>query len=315
MKRIRITIALTSFFLQGCSNVSFNLQNDVFTGTDGNFTNGAGLNYSGSPEKFPAAMQKVFELIPVPTDLDPNQTSSRYLIGLRQDMYTPDNIKDEEIIKNENPYAGTLTLNLKKLIMTTTSKTSTTIRVGSSGGPSLAAQTQIGVHGALSSIGRLNERPNGWDNQIATEPIVNIDHEQTWEDLRLNRGSLGFALQGTELARLGNIQTDGTLAYGARAGYNLPTLNNLLRDRLSLFVFSTPYVSARLRNIYYDGGIFTESPHTVDKEPFIGGLESGFGAQYNNYELRFIYNMRTRDYKEQEDPVRGFGFLSFGVDW
>lgn len=300
------------FFLSGCTILSINLENDVVGHTDNNYTNGFNLKTAFKPKHAP----KFLESIPVIrlSDSDPVDTT-RYVIGLRQDMYTPDDLKATEVVKDENPYAGTLTIDTERIVASYTKRLSTKIRAGTSGPPSLAGKTQIFVHDTMTDLGRKQTHPAGWDNQIEAEPLLNLDFQRDEEHFRVRNYGLDFTSQSQVLLRLGNINTDIIGKIGIRIGHNLPYLNNENEEAFSVFAFSQSFSAYRLHNIYYDGGVFRESVHTIEKEPFIIGLENGIGVGYKSYNIKFLYNIQTKSYKAQADDTHAYGLLVFGTNW
>lgn len=233
-------------------------------------------------------------------------------------MYTPDQLDRSDIVEDENPYAGTLTLNIQRINANKEQRNATTLRVGTSGHPSFADETQIFVHDTLTNLGKSQTHPNGWDNQIETEPLLNIDHEKSWFNYKARVTKYTDLVSvSTVTARLGNINTDAIFTHGWKFGYNIPDFNrqNFASKSLSTYSFLDIFSTARARNIYYDGGIFRDSPHTVDKEIVVNGLDAGVAVEYNSYAIKFHYNIRTKDYKEQDTDFHAYGFLTLGTAW
>lgn len=298
--------------LSGCINTNVSWQNDVVGGTDNNFTNGFQISHRSDKPMFESIDGK----IPVPRILDNDPTKTAYYIfSLDQNIYTPDNLRAHEVVENQNPYAGTLTLGEEKVLLSDDQKISARIRLGSSGKYSYAGQTQMFVHDTLTDWGRPQTHPNGWDNQVDGEPLFNYDYERSKEDGRIKVLGLDLANKRTTLVRLGNIQTDLTGKYGFRFGENVPRFNSVAEKKLAVFLLSDAFAVGRARNIYYDGGIFKDSVHTVDKEYLVYGLENGVEVRYNNLTLKFLYNVQSRDYTEQANSIHSFGWLSLGSDW
>lgn len=299
-------------FLSGCSTVSFDWENDVVAHTDNNYSNGFTIQGSAKPDDVPTFLNK----IPVPrlSDSDPTEPT-RYVVGVRQDIYTPKDLRIKEIQEDQNPYAGTLTFDTEKILATKTERISTKIRIGTSGHPSFADRTQTFVHDTLTDLGRPQTHPEGWDNQIAAEPLLNIDYERDLEHSRANVGPVSVAVQSEVLTRVGNIHTDLTGKIGVRVGHNLPYYDNENEKVFTIYAFSRSFASAILQDICFDGGVLRDSVHTVEKESFVVGLENGIGVGYNSYLIQFLYNIQSRDYKNQAEDTHSFGMLKFGVIW
>jgi len=313
---VKLFLLFLLLSLSACSIISFNLGNDIAGGSDSNFSNSAEIKGSIPARNAPTFIKDSLGSIPVPRlfDSDPTETT-RFNIGVRQDMYTPVDLLSKDIIENDNPYAGTLTLDSEKVLATNNLRISTKIRTGVSGDLSLAGSTQIFVHDTLTKFGRNQKQPSGWDNQIETEPLFNIDYQRSWEDGRGGVNLFEYATQGMSLLRLGNIFTDATLQYGFKVGYNLPKFDRSNSSVLSIYLFDDVFGSGRLQNIYYDGGVFRDSVHTVDKELLVYGIRSGAAIEYSQYSLKFTYQVQSRDFKQQSAEVHAFGLLALGVDW
>lgn len=316
MLKYKSYLVIFLLHLTACANLSLNMQNDIVGRTDNNFTNGFELKYSQKPEDLPKDLTAVLDYLPVPRikTTDPKETT-RYTFSLRQDIYTPNNLEETKIVKDENPYAGTLTIDIQKVMADTKKRISTKLRLGTSGYPSLAGSTQIFVHDNLTKLGKKQRHPSGWDNQVSAEPLINLDYERTWEDFRATLYGLDIVEQGTALTRLGNINTDFNLLYSWKMGYNVPYLNNETSKEFSLYSLFNLFSSIRYQNIYYDGGMFRTSPQTVDKELMLHGIEAGVAIGYDNYTVKFIYDIQTKEYKEQHDKYHSFGWITFGVTW
>jgi lipid A 3-O-deacylase len=309
---MRITFFLFLLLLCSCSKVSFNLENDVFGNTDNNFTNGVEIKVEADPQDIPKSIDDNF-----PSgrffESDP-KTVEKYVFGLRQDMYTPYSLKVKEVIPDQNPYAGSLTFDTAKISATEDVKVSTKLRVGTSGWPSLAGETQTFVHDTLTKWGRNQRHPEGWHNQISTQPLINFDWERTVEHFRIGE-IVQLTSESSTLARFGNIHTDALAKIGVKYGYNLPRLNTDSVKEFSVWAGSSSFVDLVAHNLYFDGGIFRDSIHTVDSSPVVVGLENSVGISYGNYSLAFVYNVKTKDYEDQPQASHGYGLIAFGKQW
>lgn len=302
-------------FLCSCSKVSLNWQNDIVGGTDHQFSNGFELKYRPNPEDLNKDVAKALGNLPTFTK---EESLPAYTFSIRQDIYTPDDLAAREVILDDNPYAGSLTFDTEKVVISEAgSKISSKFRLGTSGEPSLAGQTQKFVHDGLTDLGRPNQHPNGWSHQIDAEPLTNFDHNR---EVELGRADFGGGIStSTEaglLTRLGNINTDLTTSITAKVGYNLPQFKSLnLENKFSTYLYSSLFTSGVARNLYYDGGIYRNSEHTVQSEDFVTGAEAGLITRYKNYEVGVRFNIRSREFEEQKDDYHTVGYISLGVSW
>jgi lipid A 3-O-deacylase len=300
-------------FTSSCTMMSFRFENDVFAGTDENFTNAVELK-GHLVQSEESTLRDVYQNLP---DLEyllkePNiDKISIWEFGLRQDMYTPTDITDREIIREDNPYAGTLTIDLTKINRSKYKRSSTTLRAGASGQWSLADRTQRFVHEALASSGRGQKIPQGWRHQVKSEPIFNLDMDYSI----LNPLYRGVLSENTLTLRLGTIKTEAEYTFGLRSGYNVPNYLEETSENLRAYAKFDMFNQVRVHNLYYRGGVFRDSPHTVSMENHVIGVRAGLVLGYGNYQGSLEYIRQSRDYKQQKRSLHDYGLLSLGVNW
>lgn len=307
------------------SNLFVRLDNDLFTGTDHEYTSGVQVGAtSATVESFDDAgfapgvrwaNEKLRWL--EPKGFAANNVT--WTIGQR--MYTPDDWSLEQPDPRDRPYAGLLFAGLTYNGRDRNSMRSTSLDVGIVGPSALAEQAQDFVHDALG-----DERFRGWDHQLNDEPVFRVLHERfrRW-DIKPARkfadvtahfgGSVGnlatFANAGAEL-RIGrslpdNFGTASTLSYGqnsppAHWGGGAP-----VRPRIHGFLA----VDARvvLHDITLDGNTFRDSA-SVDRETFAAELALGVAAEWRGWEATLGATYRTKEYETQERES-SFGTLAF----
>lgn len=307
--------SILAICLSGCSgqtNVQF--INDVFGGTDNNYSNGVKLSYSIPEKNMPDVVGAIVDKMP------------RWSIGVfkekrvtftvQQDMFTPDDLQAKDVVLGQNPYAGILTFGIKQVVADEDHRESSEIRIGTSGPPSLADRTQTFIHDTLTELGRNQTHPEGWHNQIATEAIFNFEHGIEWVDKRYAVGICEVVATSDLMLRVGTINADATFSHQYSFGYNAPNMSRTnVQDDFGLYIFGKGFGTTSLHNLAYDGGVFRKSVHTVNSTHLIGGVDVGAAYDYQNYSIKLHYITRTKMYKEQESNLHSFGFLSFGVEW
>lgn len=309
---IKVALILLLIGVSSCSFTNFTFENDVFAGTDYNFTNAVELSGFYVRREDNSTLSELYESLPDITKLNPDDNRVEvWELKVRQDMYTPTDLTREDIIEEDNPYAGTLTLDLGKIRLSPDSRTETTIRMGSSGKWSFAAETQIFVHRFLDNFGRNSKIPKGWDHQVKAEPLLNLDIRHT-KRVHLSRH---LKLDNTISPKVGNIKTEAELDTTFKFGHRIPDFTEQDDDNLNFYTFFGIHNIYRWHNIYYRGGIFRSSPHTVSMENHIFGLHTGISISYSSYRCTFSYVKHTRDYAEQRRRLHEYGLLSFGINW
>jgi len=214
------------------------LENDLFTGTDQNYTNGVGFTLVSHdmagrlrPECLPVPVRLHAKLIKFMNpdfwaDAGYSANTQNVVVKFGQSMYTPEDNTRTELILDDRPYAGLLYMGLSwnrrkhepqtNLEMLDTRE----ITLGVIGPLSLAEQSQNVVHDAIGA-----NRFRGWQHQLKNEPAIQLALDQKFKDYR-GTGAIvpGFSADSIRTLglRLGNIETSTTLGIEGRIGWNLP---------------------------------------------------------------------------------------------
>lgn len=213
------------------------LENDLFTGTDQNYTSGVGLTLVSTdipgrlrPECLPAPARLHARLVQFLNpgfwaEADNPAATQNVTLRFGQSMYTPADKSRTDLITNDRPYAGLLYLGLawnrrrqpageQELLDTRE------ITLGVIGPWSLAEQSQNLVHDL-----RGFDRFLGWNHQLHNEPAFQLAMDRKFKA----PGGVGAILPGFSAdairsvgLRLGNIETSATLGIEGRIGWNLP---------------------------------------------------------------------------------------------
>jgi lipid A 3-O-deacylase len=318
---------LTSAVAQGddTSNLILRIDNDLFTGTDRDYTSGVQVGTtSATVESFdddtalaPSlrwANRKLKWL--QPKGFDENNVA--WTIGQR--MFTPEDWSLTEPDPRDRPYAGLLFAGLTFNGRDSHSLRSTSIDVGIVGPSALAEQTQRVVHRAVRADQFL-----GWDHQLNDEPVFRILHQRfrRWDIQPWRRfgdftahygGSIGnlstFANAGAEL-RFGkslpdNFGTATTLAYGQDTA---PTRRGTSPSRPSIHGFIAADARAVLHEITLDGNTWRDSA-SVDREPYVAELTLGVALSWREWQATLGTVYRTKEYETQSREA-SFGTLTF----
>lgn len=326
---LMLGVPLTAFCADNLWTHSFYFENDLFIGTDSDYTNG--MKYSiVSPDLAPHAPlsrtahipRKVLDLfhkIPLIKNA-PAETGHKVELAFGQNMYTPQDISRFDLISNDRPYAGYSYLSTAYHRKSDAGKTwsqmdTLEVQFGMVGPASLGEDAQKLVH-RLRSL----QRPNGWDHQLKDEPGLTLAFERKWlYHPSHQRRFCADAIVHTGAA-VGNIMTYLNAGLEIRAGWNIPRsfAVSLIRPAgttwstedsgFSIYLFSAVNGRAVLRDIFLDGNSFRSSHH-VDKEPLVADLSSGVTTRFQRLSLSLAYTQRTREF-EQQPKHHGFGSLS-----
>ncbi len=214
------------------------LENDLFTGTDQNYTNGVALTLVSQdipgrlrPECLPAPVRLHAQFIKFMNpgfwaDADDPANTQNVVARFGQSMYTPEDKTRTDLIRDDRPYAGLLYMGLawNRRIhpqgggyeMLDTRE----LTLGVIGPLSLAEQSQNLVHDM-----RGIDRFRGWDNQLHNEPAFQIAMERKFRPY-VGMGAVqpgwGSDMIGSYALRVGNIETAASAGIELRTGWNLP---------------------------------------------------------------------------------------------
>lgn len=214
------------------------LENDLFVGTDRNYSNGVALalvsrDIEGRlrPDCLPRAIALYARFLGW---ADPGfwrragaePAAQNVVMRVGQAMYTPEDHTRTDLIRDDRPYAGLLYLGLawnRRVHPPGTGYEmldSRELTLGVIGPWSLAHQSQDLVHKL-----RGFERFQGWDNQLHNEPAFQLAMERKfkpWTDGRAIHPGWGSDVIGSYALRLGNIETAASAGLELRAGWNTP---------------------------------------------------------------------------------------------
>jgi hypothetical protein len=228
--------------------------------------------------------------------------------GITQQIFTPVDIKSAEINYNDRPYSGVLyfTHTLISSDSKKNQKLTTTIDAGTIGKYAFAKEVQTAVH---SLIGY--QKPNGWDNQIATDIILNygILYER-----RLFLPSPNLEILGEVQANAGTLSNNFGLGIQFRAGlfsnyfsnYERLTFRSKEDNKLSMrkfqffFYMKTNGVSV-MDDATLQGGFFTHdnSDYIVSKDKiarFYMQYDYGIVLANKRFGLAISQKVRTSDF-------------------
>jgi len=300
--------------------LSVYFENDLFNGTDSNYTNGVKASIispdlksfveSGNLPEWSLAYIKRLPFINRP------ERSRRVEFSLGQNMYTPSDTSRYDLIVNDRPYAGWTyfgaAFHSKSRVMMDTVE----FQLGLVGPESFAEETQKAIHDF-----RNLQRPNGWDHQLKNEPGLAVIYERKWRlpivpvESRSNFDAITHAG-----CALGNVYTYVNSGLEVRMGWNLPEdfgvslIRPAGNTRFSTvqgqgaYLFGAVNGRAVLQDIFLDGNTFAHS-HSVAKETLVADFAGGLAIYFKSFKITVTQVMRTREFKGQPKK-HSFGSLT-----
>lgn len=299
---------------------TFYFENDLFFGTDSDYTNG--VKYSiispdltpGAPLKLtseiPRFALEMFHQLPLIKNA-PAETGHKLELAFGQDMYTPVDTSRYDLIVDDRPYAGYSYLSTAYLRKGDNSDgwsqmDTLELQLGIVGPSSLAEDAQKFIHRI-----RGLDRPNGWDHQLKDEPALNLAFERKWlYHPTFRKRFCVDAITHSGFA-LGNVMTYLNAGLELRAGWNIPRsfAVSFIRPAastwteqisgFSIYLFGVANGRFVIRDIFLDGNSFRSSHH-VDKEPWVADLSTGITVKYDRLSLSFAYIHQTKEFKLQK---------------
>ena len=327
---------------RGDGNLTIYLDNDLFSGTDENYTNGARVSWIsgerpvsdiGSVQRFLRRLSgdaDSFDLAKRLTGFaDPAEVRYNFGFSLTQLMFTPEDPLVPGQPPGERPYAGWLGVGFSLHAMDERVLNSVQLTIGVIGPAALGEEAQDVVHDI-----RAMQKFNGWDAQIPNEPTLGLHfgqkrrldlHREEWEE-----GAFRVDALADWSMALGNFRTGLEAGVFVRAGHNLPA--DFSDPRLSETAYSHRYFrgagepmgrfsayvlfGARGRVSVYDasleGPMFRDFETGVEKEWLVGEVFAGFGLRWDRVELSYVHTFRTSTFEEQ-DGGQQFGSVGLRV--
>jgi len=305
---------------------TFFFENDLFNGTDSNYTNG--VKYSLiSPDLSPHAKQgsiprKALELIhklPFIKESGP-EFSHKVEFAVGQNLYTPADTSRRDLITNDRPYAGWSYFSLGYHRQTRFTENldfldSVEVQMVLVGPQAFGEEAQNGVH-------KLRDIPTaeGWDNQLKNEPGLVVAFERKWRVSPTTNGLLSTDAILHTGGALGNVSTYFNGGLEVRAGLNLarkfgvslirPAGSTLFTpdNKPSLYLFGAVNGKFVLRDIFLDGNSFADS-HSIDKKDWVADFAIGATASYRNLMLTYTHVTRTKEFVGQQES-HDFGSIT-----
>ncbi|MGQ0828839.1 MAG: lipid A deacylase LpxR family protein [Bacteroidota bacterium] len=271
--------------------VHFYYDNDFFSATDRYYTQGIGI------ELIIPAMKKS----PVSKVLIPFKNAINYYgIRIAQDVFTPRSIRYDSIFEGERPYAGVF-LTTHFLISINTEKKerlSTSVDIGIIGPEAKGEEEQKGIHHALNNI-----QPLGWENQIATDFIINYNAQfEKGFYIKNNIELIGF-VDG----RVGTLYNDIGVGAIVRSGWMEPYFKNLglTRQKNRKKIQCYALLKGKIKTVGYNatlqGGVFNKkSVYTIpsaDVERLVGIGYIGIVIAYKRVSLEYTKSYLSPEFK------------------
>ncbi len=320
-------------------------ENDLWgSGSDQHFTHGTRLSFVESRQEVddtssctPEQREKesggldFVRTIFDPVWGDSSSNTSQVSLILGQNIFTPEDITNPNLIVNDRPYAGWLYLGVGLIKRHKSGRIwvfdTLELDLGIVGPESYAEDVQTWWHKNITD----SPRPAGWNHQLKNEPglLVNLERKWRLELTPENYEGIQVDFLPSVGAALGNVYTYASVGGMFRLGVNLPVDYGPPRIRpgaqgsdffqfnkkkpVSWYAYAGVEGRALAVNIFLDGNTFTDS-HSVDKKYFVGDFHAGFVLVIYHVRVAFSQVFRSSEFNGQKE-LSEFGSLNFSVAW
>ncbi|MEA1890565.1 MAG: lipid A deacylase LpxR family protein [Pseudomonadota bacterium] len=312
----------------------FEFDNDILFGKDSGLTSGWSLQKHtpiaeswSKLEGAPGFIGRWGARIPT---LTADGLFKRAGIAIGQVMQTSTDLSRSDLIEDDVPYAGALTVQATWYAFNDDQFRGFQTTVGVVGPASLAEQTQKFVHNLIDS-----DDPKGWDNQLSNEPVINFNYMYKRKLWRTGSPpSLSFDTSACGNVVLGNMFTQALASLEMRFGHNMPSGFVYVIDPIGYSMQydaalapanpakASYYGSLVLRgvavahNIFLDGNTFKDS-HSVPKEPLVGQLILGLHYERPTWSVHsnIVYTTDTVDTSQVTAAEGNEMFGNVIIEW
>lgn len=298
--------------------------NDIFFRSDDGISNGLSLQYhSPAAADWPdlkgicRLQRRMGKRLPFP-----GREGMRCRAGLAigQLIQTPLDITRSDLIPEDVPYAGALTLHANWIRFSDDDLYGFEVVTGVAGPLSLAGATQRLIHRLFGF-----RPPCGWDQQLGNELLLNFNSvrkKKIWSAGRAEGAAIDLAICGD--VALGNLLTHARAALELRAGRNLPggfislpdpggfsmqhaaVLDPACPARASWQGFFVLRGTALGRMLFLDGNTFRHS-HRLERNSFMVQALTGLRFDHGRWGVGFFVMSSTPVVKGAKVPSTAGG--------
>ena len=285
--------------------LNYYFENDLFSSTDSEYTDGSRLSvllYRPDGAE---------EWLRIPF-VDGYYRTHFISFSLTQEMYTPSDLTQSELIIDDRPYVGWLYVEMGLHQSSEYHLDSLSLQVGMVGPASGMERLQQFVHEIVGS-----DVAQGWDNQLNNELGVQLNYQHKWRYVPEPIWGVESSVVPYLGGELGNISIKANTGVLLRFGWNIsedfgsstideggengiPVRTKCLVETPKPWSFNFYFSGGGTlvaRDLFLDGNTFQES-HSVDKEWLKGYGAVGLSARYKNVNLDYIKTYHTKQYEQ-----------------
>ena len=309
--------------------MTFALENDVFTGSDNNYSNGFGISWVSAPldsyedDQFVKRWGRFWSFLPFVGD-EGYDTYASWTFG--QEIDTPNDITIPDPSVNDQPYAGILYVDSLLYARKGRWTHAWQLKLGVVGPDSQADATQRDLHDLIGA-----DEPLGWHTQLPNEPVINVGYTAAylaasghvgetaaqWRIVPVGTVSAGTYFTGAGVGLYGEVGWNLVDALGGtalRSGLNAAStvgVGPVKGWSVSFFGGVGGYGVAHFLPL--DGTVFRDS-RSVESEPAIATGSLGFCLRHEGLVVSLAATYFSDTFKTQQEGTE-FGTLSVSWDF
>ena len=298
---------------------SLTSENDLFGGTDRNYSNGIRIERVSAANKVSPWLKWAADSVPF---IDMERKDLRQGFALSHAIFTPEDISQPVPDPTDRPYAGWLYVSGTAIASDKHTQDILQVNLGVVGPSALGELVQTNWHDMIEE-----QLPRGWDYQLKDEPGIEIIAQRMalfdGPDLPLGLETDFGAYAG---GALGNVRTYAGTGLVGRIGWDLesdfgpPRIRPALTgagtfspdQTLGAYLFAGLDGRAVARDIFLDGNTFKDGPSVDGRRLIVGDFQAGAAVHVSNVQMAFTYVHRTEEFKAQAGPQR-FGAVSVSI--
>ncbi len=305
--------------------LTFTVENDFFTNSDNNYTNGIGITWVSDAvdtekDNFVGRWTRFWSFLPHVADSEYKTYASW---SLAQEMNTPNDIRDPNPSLDDQPYSGILYVDSTLYAHKRDWTYAWQLKLGVVGPASQADDVQREFHHMIGA-----DKPQGWDTQLPNEPIINVSYSVAhlaamgrtgesaeWRVVPVATAGIGNYFTGVGIGVYGEVGLNLVDALGItalRSGLNAAsTIGVGPQDHWSVSFFGGVGAYGVAYYLPLDGTMFHDS-RSVNSEPVIGMGSFGFCVRREQFVLSYALTLFSETFDTQR---QGTDFGTVSMSW
>ena len=297
---------------QRVSAVGAEVDNDLFTtfdlyaASDYEYTHGIRLWLE--LEGTSALLQSVDEWLVLGCSNRRTECVTRLELG--QAMFTPRVESSVGPLPGQRPHAGWVNAAVSRAVREERQETEFRVQVGVIGPPSLAEQTQKGIHKILGM-----RDPKGWDEQLPTQPTLQLRVQRSAVVASTSDASVDPALGYSMVSEVGNALVQASARVTAALCYNRSCgfIESGDDSGVSARIVATAGPRLVLHNVFLDGGK-RGSATSVERRIMVWQGSAGATVRWGRVTAGFERVFRGREYETEPDGF-SYGTFRLALEW